>query len=390
MDALAFNPALTGATSTPRRSRATSIRPRMVVAAPQAPRRTSYNPSKKNDDTALITYLQDIGHISLLSDIEVATCAAHISNLCHWERVKNDLIVSAAETTEKRRLITSRYRRLAKPLPTTTISISEWAASLDMDCNTFAAALREARFYKDRLVAANLRLVVSIAKKYQGHGISLSDLIQEGSIGLIRAAEKFDAQRGFKFATYATWWIKQAVQRAVADSSRAIRLPTHVSDAAKKARRLARDFEREFNRPPGVNELADKMGIKSERLSFILNKEEQTSTLSLDCPMFPSSIDSKQVSLGDCLAADGNTPEEVVSKGLLREDVENVLLMLSPREREVLRMRYGFDDGKSKNFEEIGKIYCVPASRIRQIETRAMRKLRHPNFHKCLTDWSQC
>ncbi|KAI0567406.1 RNA polymerase sigma-70 [Gracilaria domingensis] len=408
MSALAFAPAplplrdctpLPLRDCTPRRSRALSHAPaRMVVAAPQAsrPKAAASRAAAPNrprstglDDNHLYSYLRDIGTISLLSDDEVATCSAHIANLSRWERVKEQLDATAARHTQKRRLLTSRYRRQSKPVPAATVSTADWADALQMDRTVFAAALREARFYKDRLVAANLRLVVSIAKKYQGSGVGLTDLIQEGSLGLIRAAEKFDAQRGFKFTTYASWWIRQAVQRAVADSSRAIRLPTHVADAAKKARRLANQFEREHNYPPRMDQLAEIMGIREERLSFILSKAEQTDTLSLDCPLYPGSNSSRPVSLGDSLAANGSSPEEEVSRGLLREDVENVLLMLSPKEREVLRMRYGFDDGRTKNFDEIGKMYSVPASRIRQIEARAMRKLRHPNFHRCLSEWSQ-
>ncbi|CAN8064623.1 unnamed protein product, partial [Agarophyton chilense] len=340
-------------------------------------------------DNHLLSYLHDIGTISLLSDEEVAKCAAHIANLSRWELVKDSLDTAAAHNTQKRRLLTSRYRRHSKPLPPPTVTTADWAHALSMDPAVFATALREARFYKDRLVAANLRLVVSIAKKYQGGGVGLTDLIQEGSLGLIRAAEKFDASKGFKFTTYASWWIRQSVQRAVADSSRSIRLPTHVADAAKKARRLANQYEREHNRPPSIEQLAQMMALRPERLSFILGKAEQTNTLSLDCPLFQGSNTSRPVSLGDCLAANGTSPEEEVSRCLLREDVENVLLMLSPREREVLRMRYGFDDGRTKNFDEISKIYSVPVSRIRQIEARAMRKLRHPNFHRCLTEWTQ-
>lgn len=277
-----------------------------------------------------------------------------------------------------------RYTRCDVPM-------DEWAAAVGMSLDVFEVELARARMHKDRLVSANLRLVVSIAKKYVYHGVGLADLIQEGSLGLIRGAEKFDHTKGFRFATYVSWWIRQAIQRAISDCSRNIRLPTHVSDLAKRALKVRREMEFEMNRPPSTAELAARMGIKENRLAFVLNKEQQTDTISLDVPIRnsgPSTSDSsKSMSLGDLIENQYQTPEEAVSATLLRDDIENVLLMLSPREREVLRLRYGFDDGRGKNFDEIAAIYSVPPNRIRQIEARAIRKLRHPNFHRCLNDW---
>lgn len=280
-----------------------------------------------------------------------------------------------------------RYRTRKKNA-VSVVTMAEWAAAVGMTTDAFKTDLEMARHAKDRLVSANLRLVVSIAKRYANNGLSLSDLIQEGSLGLIRGAEKFDHTKGFRFATYVSWWIRQAIQRSISDHARVIRLPTHVNDIAKKAARTKRNFERDYNRSPTMLELAAQLQVKPDRLAFILNKAAQTDTVSLDVPMYSNSSDyGRSVSLGDLIENKGETPEEAVSATLLRDDIENVLLMLSPREREVLRMRYGFDDGKSKNFEEIGAMYCVPPNRIRQIEARAIRKLRHPNFHRCLTDW---
>lgn len=409
---LAFAGATAPLPRTIRRARPASAT--MVVAAPATTprRRASRTPEKKrtgpavtNDtsvawsraradagDGGLLAYLKEIGTVDLLEGHEVVECARHMRNLLRWENVKDEMDARRREESDsgvkKSSVIAARYR-FTKPKirAVSAVTMEEWASAVDMDLEDFRRDLNVARSYKNRLVSANLRLVVSIAKKYTNNGVSLSDLIQEGSIGLIRGAEKFDHTKGFRFATYASWWIRQAIQRAISDSSRAIRLPTHVSDTAKKAGRVRREFERENNRPPTTEEVADILNIKPDRLNFILKKAAETNTLSLDVPMFPHSTDRKSVSLGDLIEDDGIAPEDAVAATLLRDDIENVLLMLSPREREVLRMRYGFDDGKSKNFEEIGAIYCVPPNRIRQIEARAIRKLRHPNFHRCLTDW---
>lgn len=373
-------------------------------------------------DIGLITYLKEIGSVDLLEGHEVVECARHIRNLLRWEGVRRQVYLqrfadqattppvgpagtlSTSFPPSDEHLIpsdldadTSVARQYGRKATVTKlryarcdIPIAEWAHAVGMKADVFEKELAIARAYKDRLVSANLRLVVSIAKKYMHHGVSLSDLIQEGSLGLIRGAEKFDHTKGFRFATYVSWWIRQAIQRAISDSSRNIRLPTHVSDVAKKAVKARRELEFELNRQPNMNELAARMGMKQERLAFILNKEQQTDTLSLDVPLFQGSNDSgRSVSLGDLIENKYETPEEAVSATLLRDDIENVLLMLSPREREVLRLRYGFDDGRGKNFEEIAAIYCVPPNRIRQIEAKAIRKLRHPNFHRCLSDWRE-
>lgn len=271
------------------------------------------------------------------------------------------------------------------------VPVEDWAHAVGMEVKTFKQKLAVARMQKDRLVSANLRLVVSIAKKYMHKGVNLNDLIQEGSLGLIRGAEKFDHRKGFKFATYASWWIRQSIQRAISDTSRTIRLPTHVNEAVKKASKFRREMELEFNRPPTTAELAERMGFSEERLTFVLTKLQETETLSLDVPLSFGSTrgSSRSVSLGDMIENTQQSPEDVVCANLLRDDIENVLLMLSPKEREVLRLRYGFDDGRGKNFDEIAAMYCVPPNRIRQIEAKAIRKLRHPNFHRCLRDWRE-
>lgn len=366
-------------------------------------------------DNGLLTYLQEIGSVDLLENHEVVECASHIRNLLHWENIRRELHANrtqaaAEEASENQDESSAASSQLAPPQPVNNVAVlhrygrkatisdlryarydvpmEDWARAVDMEKGEFEQKLAIARAYKDRLVSANLRLVVSIAKKYMRHGVSLADLIQEGSLGLIRGAEKFDHTKGFRFATYVSWWIRQAIQRAISDSARTIRLPTHVNDIAKKANKVRREMEFELSRMPTVEELAERMGVKEERLTFILSKAQQTDTLSLDVQLFsPGADTSRNVSLGDMIENTHETPEEAVSATLLRDDIENVLLMLSPREREVLRLRYGFDDGRGKNFEEIAAIYCVPPNRIRQIEAKAIRKLRHPNFHRCLNDW---
>lgn len=374
----------------------------MVLALPTKPATPlSQSPSPKavstnaNDvgDGGLMAYLKEIGTVDLLEGHQVVECARYIRKLLRWEAVKHDMEACAAGMQNvKQPTLSTRYNRSSTLLMQRTkykpISVEEWAAAVGEHPHEFPKLLAEARRYKDRLVRANLRLVVSIAKKYVNNGVSLADLIQEGSLGLIRGAEKFDHTKGFRFATYASWWIRQSIQRSISDSARVIRLPSHVGDIAKKANRVRRDFEMQYNRMPTVPELAERLGVKPQRLTFILEKTVETDAVSLDVPLYGgSSHNERTVSLGDLVENTNASPEEAVSATLLRDDIENVLLMLSPREREVLRMRYGFDDGRTKNFDEIGAIYCVPPNRIRQIEARAIRKLRHPNFNRCLSDW---
>lgn len=339
---------------------------RMVVATPEVNTRT------RIVDTGLRTYMAEISSVNLLENDEVAECAEHVRDLLHWERART----AAAEE---------------RGLPVSEVGMHEWAQLVGMRSQAdFERALCAARAAKDRLVSANLRLVVSIAKRYTNNGLTLSDLIQEGSLGLIRGAEKFDHTRGFRFATYASWWIRQAITRAIADSSRIIRLPTQVGDIAKRAVRERSAMEVELGRPPTVAEVAAKLKITPERLNFIQSKAAETNTVSLDVPLSSggsSAPEGRTATLGDIIENQSQTPEESVSAELMRDDIESVLLMLSPREREVLRMRYGFDDGRAKTFDEIARIYCVPPSRIRQIEARAIRRLRHPNFNRCLVDW---
>ncbi len=260
-------------------------------------------------------------------------------------------------------------------------SVSEWAEQVSMPCRSFKRRLKLGRRAKEKMVQSNLRLVVSIAKKYMNRGLSFQDLIQEGSLGLVRAAEKFDHEKGYKFSTYATWWIRQAITRAIADQSRTIRLPVHLYETISRIKKSTKTLSQELGRKPSEEEIAERMEMTIEKLRFIAKSAQLP--ISLETPIGKEE-DSR---LGDFIESGTENPDQDVAKNLLREDLESVLATLSPRERDVLRLRYGLDDGRMKTLEDIGQIFEVTRERIRQIEAKALRKLRHPNRNGVLKEY---
>ncbi len=330
-------------------------------------------PQKKHyTEDSIRLYLQEIGRIRLLRADEEIELARKIADLLELERICERLCEQLEREPQD----------------------SEWATEVNMALPAFRHRLYVGRRAKDKLVQANLRLVVSIAKKYLNRGLSFQDLIQEGSLGLIRAAEKFDHEKGYKFSTYATWWIRQAITRAITDQSRTIRLPVHLYEMISRIKKTTKILAQELGCKPTEAEIAERMEMTIEKLRFITKSAQLPISLETPIdikvekdPWFDAGEIKEDLCLGDFIQADGETPEDQVSKNLLREDLESVLDTLSPVERDVVRLRYGLDDGRMKTLEEIGQIFNVAGERIRQIEAKALRKLRHPARNSILKDY---
>jgi len=312
-------------------------------------------------------YLKDIGKHKLLNAEEEIELSLQIQDLLVCERS-----FEALETD------------LGRPP-----NDAEWAAALEMESEEeLDHRLKKGRMAKNRMVNANLRLVVSIAKKYLNRGMTFQDLIQEGSIGLIRGAEKFDPSRGYKFSTYAHWWIRQAVTRSIADQSRTIRLPVHLFEIMSRIKKQTKQLQTDLGRTPVDEEVAEAMGMPVKKLQAIYKAAQLP--LSLESPMGggSSKAEGEVRTLEETIEDQTmETPEDTAARRLLQDDLDNVLSTLNVREHNVLRLRYGLDDGRVKTLEEIGSRFKVTRERIRQIEAKALRKLRQPSRNAVLCEY---
>ena len=318
------------------------------------------------DDGTMRWYLSSIGTRRLLEREEEIRLAMAIKELLGWQRARDELQMELGR------------------IPST----KEWAMELgfsgsDESLLTFEKQLRLFEQCRERMTTANLRLVVSIAKKYVNRGVNIQDLIQEGSFGLITAVEKFDPEHGCRFSTYAHYWIKQAVTRAVADFSRPIRLPVHMSDCVNSIKRARGIFYLSHGRSPTELELASALGISENKLRLALSSSREL--VSLEAPYYQSRLSHEEKAWVDFIQDTKNTPDNSLEDNHLRDHLHTTLLnVLGPQEREIVCLRYGLEGRERRSLEEMGRIFECPKERVRQIEARALRKLRRPQEHRNL------
>jgi RNA polymerase primary sigma factor len=308
---------------------------------------------------SLRVYLQELRRFPLLKAYEEIELALKIAELLELEDVRSQL--------------SHQLNRIPQD--------AEWADAAKIPLPELNLRLLIGRKAKHKMVESNLRLVVSIAEKYQNRGVDLLDLIQEGNLGLIRAVEKFDCTKGNRLSTYATWWIRQGITRAIHNHSRTIRLPVHLWQTISEVKQTTKRLSPEFGRIPNMKEIANCLGMTTANLRFVIQSDRPL--ISLDTRMG----EDESSTFGELIEFDGETPEEQVSKSLLREDLESVLDTITPREGDIIRMRFGLDDGREKTLEETGNRFNVTRERIRQIEAKALRKLRHPNRNSILKEY---
>ncbi|MBS6581223.1 MAG: RNA polymerase sigma factor RpoD [Oscillibacter sp.] len=323
-----------------------------------------------NIDDPVRMYLKEIGKVPLLTgDQEVRLATAMSAGNAAKERLAQ---VEAGELT----LTDEELAQAKAELKAGELTLT------DEELAQAKAELKAGEKAKKQLVEANLRLVVSIAKRYVGRGMLFLDLIQEGNLGLIKAVEKFDHTKGYKFSTYATWWIRQAITRAIADQARTIRIPVHMVETINKVIRVSRQLLQELGHDPSPEEIAEEMNMPVDKVREILKIAQEP--VSLETPIG----EEEDSHLGDFIPDEGaSEPSEAASYTLLKEQLVSVLSTLTPREEKVLKLRFGLEDGRTRTLEEVGKEFNVTRERIRQIEAKALRKLRHPSRSKKLKDF---
>lgn len=336
-------------------------------------------------DDPVRMYLKEIGRVPLLTSNEEVEIATRMANGKPAEQAIINFV--KAQTGDDFEDFKAAIERLAevklgkkfKDYSYAVDALAETDAAIDP---AMLALAEDGQYAKSQLAEANLRLVVSVAKRYVGRGMLFLDLIQEGNLGLIKAVEKFDYRKGYKFSTYATWWIRQAITRAIADQARTIRIPVHMVETINKLVRVNRQLLQELGREPRPEEIAKEMGITEDKVREIIKIAQEP--VSLETPIG----EEEDSHLGDFIADDeAPAPENIASTSMLQSHLEEVLRTLTPREEKVLRLRFGLDDGKSRTLEDVGKEFNVTRERIRQIEAKALRKLRHPSRSKRLKDF---